>query len=63
MGEAGRTGKKPSQRLPPVLGPDFFDRNADTVARDLLGKALVREHAGRANILHDHRDRGLSGGA
>ena len=46
MGEARRNGKKPSQRLPPVLGPDFFDRNADTVARDLLGKALVREHAG-----------------
>ena len=46
MGEARRTGKKLSQRLPPVLGPDFFDRNADAVARDLIGKALVREHAG-----------------
>ena len=46
MGEARRTGKKLSQQLPPVLGPDFFDRNSDTVARDLIGKALVREHAG-----------------
>ena len=46
MGEARRTGKRPSQRLPPVLGPDFFGRNADTVARDLIGKALVREQAG-----------------
>jgi DNA-3-methyladenine glycosylase len=46
MGEARRTGKKLSQQLPPVLGPDFFDRNADAVARDLIGKTLVREHAG-----------------
>ncbi len=46
MGEARRTGKRPRQRLPPVLGPDFFGRNADTVARDLIGKALVREQAG-----------------
>ena len=46
MDEARRTGKRPSQRLPPVLGPDFFGRNADTVARDLIGKALVREQAG-----------------
>lgn len=46
MGEARRTGKKLSQRLPPILDPDFFDRPADTVARDLVGKALVREHAG-----------------
>jgi DNA-3-methyladenine glycosylase len=46
MGEANRTDKRPSHLLPPVLGRDFFDRNADTVARDLLGKTLVRERAG-----------------
>ena len=46
MSEPRRTGRRLSQRLQPVLGPDFFDRDADTVARDLIGKALVREHAG-----------------
>jgi DNA-3-methyladenine glycosylase len=30
-------------RDPVVLGPDFFDRDTVTVARDLLGKVLVRE--------------------
>lgn len=46
MGAGRRTDRKFSQRLPPVLGPDFFDRGAATVARDLIGKTLVREHAG-----------------
>src|SRR5260370_1440654 len=30
-------------RAPVVLGPEFFDRDTGTVARDLLGKVLVRE--------------------
>jgi DNA-3-methyladenine glycosylase len=30
-------------REPVVLGPEFFDRDTVTVARDLLGKVLVRE--------------------
>jgi DNA-3-methyladenine glycosylase len=30
-----------------VLGPEFFDRDTVAVARDLLGKVLVREMAGR----------------
>jgi DNA-3-methyladenine glycosylase len=30
----------------PVLGPEFFDRDTIEVARDLLGKVLVREHEG-----------------
>ncbi|HWO93049.1 MAG TPA: DNA-3-methyladenine glycosylase, partial [Methylomirabilota bacterium] len=30
-------------RDPVVLGPEFFDRDTVTVARDLLGKVLVRE--------------------
>ena len=30
-------------RDPVVLGPDFFARDTVTVARDLLGKVLVRE--------------------
>jgi DNA-3-methyladenine glycosylase len=30
----------------PVLGPDFFDRDTVTVARELLGKVLVREVEG-----------------
>ena len=29
-----------------VLGTDFFNRDADTVARELIGKTLVRERAG-----------------
>lgn len=28
--------------MQPVLGPDFFNRGAETVARDLIGKVLVR---------------------
>ena len=32
-----------------VLGPDFFNRAADTVARNLLGKVLVREQADTRN--------------
>jgi len=31
----------------PVLGPEFFDRDTVAVARDLLGKVLVREVQGR----------------
>jgi DNA-3-methyladenine glycosylase len=31
----------------PVLGPEFFDRDTTAVARDLLGKVLVRELEGR----------------
>lgn len=31
----------------PVLGPEFFDRDTVAVARDLLGKVLVREVEGR----------------
>lgn len=31
----------------PVLGPEFFDRDTVAVARDLLGKVLVRELEGR----------------
>jgi DNA-3-methyladenine glycosylase len=31
----------------PVLGPEFFDRDTVAVARDLLGKVLVRELQGR----------------
>ena len=31
----------------PVLGPEFFDRDTVAVARDLLGKVLVREMDGR----------------
>lgn len=31
----------------PVLGPEFFDRDTVAVARDLLGKVVVREIAGR----------------
>lgn len=31
----------------PVLGPGFFDRDTVAVARDLLGKVLVREVEGR----------------
>jgi DNA-3-methyladenine glycosylase len=31
-----------------VLGPEFFDRDTVAVARDLLGKVLVREVAGKA---------------
>ena len=30
-----------------VLGPEFFDRDTVTVARDLLGKVVVREVEGR----------------
>ncbi len=30
----------------PVLGPEFFDRDTVVVARDLLGKVLIREHEG-----------------
>ncbi|MDB5224808.1 MAG: DNA-3-methyladenine glycosylase [Candidatus Adlerbacteria bacterium] len=30
-----------------VLGPEFFDRPTPTVARDLLGKFLVRRHLGK----------------
>jgi DNA-3-methyladenine glycosylase len=30
----------------PVLGPEFFDRDTTVVARDLLGKVLVRELEG-----------------
>jgi DNA-3-methyladenine glycosylase len=30
-----------------VLGPEFFDRDTVTVARDLLGKVLVREAGGK----------------
>lgn len=36
MGEASHTGKRFSQPAPRVLDPDFFDRGADTVARDLI---------------------------
>jgi DNA-3-methyladenine glycosylase len=32
-----------TRRHPVVLGPEFFDRDTVTVARDLLGKVLVRE--------------------
>src|SRR5260370_13342844 len=32
-----------TSRDPVVLGPEFFDRDTVTVARDLLGKVLVRE--------------------
>src|SRR4029078_3285055 len=31
----------------PVLGPAFFDRPADVVARDLIGRTLVHRLAGR----------------
>jgi DNA-3-methyladenine glycosylase len=31
----------------PVLGPEFFDRDTVAVARDLLGKVLVREVDGK----------------
>ena len=31
----------------PVLGPEFFDRDTIAVARDVLGKVLVREVDGR----------------
>jgi DNA-3-methyladenine glycosylase len=39
----------PGADLPPgvVLGPEFFDRDTVTVARDLLGKVLVREAGGK----------------
>ena len=57
MGEASHTGKRPSQRPPPFLGPDFFDRNAGTVARDLIGKALVREHASTRTSYRSWRPR------
>jgi len=30
-----------------VLGPEFFDRDTVSVARDLLGKVLVREVGGK----------------
>jgi DNA-3-methyladenine glycosylase len=32
-----------TRRHPVVLGPEFFDRDTVTVARDLLGKVLVRQ--------------------
>jgi len=31
----------------PVLGPEFFDRDTVQVARDVLGKILVRQHDGK----------------
>ena len=39
----------PGAELPAgeVLGPEFFDRDTVTVARDLLGKMLVREADGK----------------
>ena len=46
MGKANLAGNRLCQRLSLVLDPAFFDRSADTVARDLIGKALVREYAG-----------------
>ena len=33
--------------LPKILSKDFFDRRTVTVAKDLLGKYLVRAHKGR----------------
>jgi DNA-3-methyladenine glycosylase len=36
-----------SPKTPPILHPAFFDRPADVVARDLLGKTLVRHLAGK----------------
>jgi DNA-3-methyladenine glycosylase len=33
--------------LGPVLGPEFFERDTVTVARELLGKVLMREHEGK----------------
>lgn len=44
----------PRRRLPRGLPPSFFARDAETVARDLVGKVLVREVGGilrRARIV------------
>lgn len=38
---------KPASREGRVLGSDFFDRETELVARELLGKVLVREVDGR----------------
>jgi DNA-3-methyladenine glycosylase len=37
---------EPGEVAGSVLGPEFFDRDTVTVARDLLGKILVRERGG-----------------
>jgi DNA-3-methyladenine glycosylase len=45
MRDAKRSAAELSGAAPagPVLGPEFFDRDTVAVARDLLGKVLVRE--------------------
>ena len=35
----------------PILGPGFFDRPADIVARDLAGRMLVRRTGGKRTAL------------
>jgi DNA-3-methyladenine glycosylase len=50
MPGAKRLVKPEPDGAPPagsVLGPEFFDRDTTVVARDLLGKVLVREVEGR----------------
>jgi len=42
-GPRARLAKRASDRAGSVLGPEFFDRDTVMVARELLGKVLVRE--------------------
>lgn len=39
-GESGKLGSL--EELPPAFGPEFYQRNAEAVARDLLGSVLLR---------------------
>jgi DNA-3-methyladenine glycosylase len=49
MRVANRLVKRKPDETPagPVLGQEFFDRDTEAVARDLLGKVLVREVDGK----------------